>query len=312
MYTNAIAIKKIEELLSRKQLILEQDLNQVIPPDSNDTSARTKRLNTLCAQLLNSLKAYLKLSPSKEELEYFLISEIAKLRPSSFYKEEFQLLIFTYDEVLFFGLGNHSIRNFWNSKKDELRFINSPEMGSDTYIKEKFIELAYLNVNRIHEKLNESIHRSEFLNDVTGTIESNRVIEFLTQHDLIETELDDDVYYLTPYAYDILECGDMKWVISQCYFKTYEANEEEAKVETEYENSTYDYEDLFPHEDKKHTFIGVKIIGALGIVLLSIFFSLKDKNELPLPFLKNKEFEYKIHKALDSLKKNKTSVPLKN
>ncbi len=69
-------------------------------------------------------------------------------------------------------------------------------------------QLVYKNINHIYQSPNECVTTNDFI-DLEGKplINSDLLIAYMVENDLIETENDPRVYYLTPYGYDVQEQG---------------------------------------------------------------------------------------------------------
>ena len=77
----------------------------------------------------------------------------------------------------------------------------------------KLVHFASENLIAIRNAQNESMHRKDFIHDKTGEVGLQQIIDFLVNHDLIEIEQEDDVYYLTPETYDLVDYTDIEFTL---------------------------------------------------------------------------------------------------
>lgn len=165
---------------------------------------------------------------------------------------------------------------------------------------EKFIDTAYNTLIHIRNKESESLHRDDFQNDLDNKIDKDQLISFLVKYNFIETEKEDNIYYLTPETYDIIDRGylDLElWGKVPDKEIEFEHDHEEELIEYEYQT---EYNDTFI-KWLKYSFYAVLIL------LISWWIhnhSLEHKNSNPLPLNKGEieVLKKQLKESLDSLK----------
>lgn len=75
---------------------------------------------------------------------------------------------------------------------------------------ENFLNTAIQNINLIKNSTSESVCKSDFIYINNNEFSLNELIKFLVVNDYIETEKNDDVYFLTAETYKIIECFDLE------------------------------------------------------------------------------------------------------
>ncbi|MBU2998099.1 hypothetical protein KO500_16780 [Cellulophaga baltica] len=123
--TNIQAIKKIESILNYSYHFTDYDFGGMndFTGEKCPRPEKTEWLVEHFTVLMNRLKEELKKGPTKPELNSFVLSELKKLDSSLFLKREFELLIYKYGEILFFGLGNKTAYDFIEKNKNSLNYV---------------------------------------------------------------------------------------------------------------------------------------------------------------------------------------------
>lgn len=176
---------------------------------------------------------------------------------------------------------------------------------------EDFIHIAINNLLLIKDLSTESLNKKDFKLDLDSKVELNELIDFLVKNDFIETETDNDVYYLTPETYVLIELDELYISISS----KLDFEDEDEEIEEEYRKLSE--EELIKLnitivKQKRNEKI-TKIIVVLLVLLMFIWFSYNfrpsNKEDSFQPNIKlEKELYEKMEKDLihksDSLKKS--------
>ena len=165
----------------------------------------------------------------------------------------------------------------------------------------EFFHIAAQNLRLIAASPNECLHKDQFRYDWNQGVYQEEMIDFLVAHEFIETEQDDDVYFLTTETYDLLGVGDLEFMI---YARA--TGEEPESFEPDW--GMIDEPDDLPESEQGR--IGnipiyvVMIIIAIGITWYSYQYRSNSNGGLP-PEIDSKELNESIRIQLDSALKEK-------
>jgi hypothetical protein len=152
------------------------------------------------------------------------------------------------------------------------------------------VEVSVHILKRIYNSEKESLHKSE-IDEIAEEMDSNKILSLLLSLDLIETETDPDIYFLTPETYELIRTGE----IEEYIWSQVEPKEDEEV------NETKDPRDfvLFPPEEDvpRFKFKDYAIYVLIVLALIIAYFVRKEINEN-----KDKKTKEEIIKNLDNLK----------
>ena len=152
------------------------------------------------------------------------------------------------------------------------------------------LNIALQNVQLLLDSPTESAHRNEIIYGNGVTLDD--VISFMVNSDYIETDADDGIYFLTQYAYSLIEDGTLE---SHMQFKL-ELDETTEDEEEDFEYEIQDFKDTLKIQEKSKQ---VRRIAALSFLLfLVVSFILNQNSSKPVL----SETEIKIDpETLDSI-----------
>ena len=152
------------------------------------------------------------------------------------------------------------------------------------------VEVSAHILKRIYNSDRESLHRKE-IEEITEELDTNRVLTLLISLDLIETENDPDIYFLTPETYELIQTGE----IEEYIFSQLDTNANEEIEET---NDPRDFV-LFPQEEDvpRYKFKDYALYVLIVLALIIAYFVRKEINEN-----KEKKTKEEIIENLDNLK----------
>lgn len=136
------------------------------------------------------------------------------------------------------------------------------------------VEISVHTLKRIYHSENESLHKKEFTNtDESATTTSEKIISFLLALDLIETENDPDIYFLSPETYDLIESGELETYISHRLEEKQESNSEESQDKEKFV--------LFPPEEEvsRYRFKDYALYVLIVLALIIAYFVRKEIKE---------------------------------
>jgi len=140
-----------------------------------------------------------------------------------------------------------------------------------------FINILIENLNRIKNSPTESIHKCQFNYTNNEEFDLNQIVDFLVLYDFIETDRNDDVYFLTHETYDLIECYELETVIIS-KFKLDEETHEKLKNNESTE--------LLENNTKKRKFDHFTYLPLLIIGISMTFYlynkQVTKKKELPI------------------------------
>ena len=153
-------------------------------------------------------------------------------------------------------------------------------------------------MHHILESTSESLHRSNFSVPADAEFSTKQIVDFLVEHDLIETEDDEDIFFLTPEAY-IKEKDDL-------YFHVYSILDpinflEEPEVIDFSEEEINKMEETF--QKRQHSKKTSRLISSLFLLLLMLSLVVKYSYKSKVP--SNEELKEKLQLHLDEELKEK-------
>jgi len=150
----------------------------------------------------------------------------------------------------------------------------------------KQFEIAIHNLKLLYNTEGQCLHRDQF-QTLLGTAleEPKEIIELLIKHDLIETESDPNIYYLTTETYHFIEQGDIDfhlWYLMD--LGDYDDRYEDDKPR----DRKLNYRQIEPEEEPKKTpflsrlpriVMAAAFVTILGLLYNFSPFSLRDKKK---------------------------------
>lgn len=130
------------------------------------------------------------------------------------------------------------------------------------YKEEEIRKLIYQNLERIYNAESQSLHKSAFIDMDKNKLENpNDLIGIMAKLDLIETEVDDDIYFLTEIGFEYIENNaGWYWGELPSYY--------EAETNTE----DIDYRAYASDETTVNHTKGKKYVWLLLAVVIAIFY----------------------------------------
>ncbi|MCF8298412.1 MAG: hypothetical protein K9J13_12770 [Saprospiraceae bacterium] len=238
----------------------------------------------------------------------------------------FYLLYYAWNELEEYGVNYYyegaNLDNIEEVLKNEAKnwmekYINGKiEIKTKKILIENLSELAEKNLILIYNAPTESLKSSEFQNiDGTKLANSEELIFHLKEMELIESEMDNDVYYLTPETYVAVEGDFIDNIVNHYIYSQNNddkgINEFSHKGEIEEEFRSKEIIEIqrqltLEKQGKKSNRLVTIISVLVIIVVFSILFN-KNRNEPSKPELDKellKNIEREIQLKLDSTNKN--------
>ena len=168
----------------------------------------------------------------------------------------------------------------------------------------EFIYIAIENIELIKDSPTESLHRSAFKHSGEKGLSLDEIISFLIANDFIEIEVKDDIYFLTPETYKLIEDDTLEWHVQarSGYLQDYEdeeaeLSEEEAELWVEYSNKQRQFK-------KISRYASVLLFLLLGFLLVvKLTSSPAELTELPEIEISD-ELQEKLQHVTDSINKS--------
>ncbi|UKN03728.1 hypothetical protein K6119_09515 [Paracrocinitomix mangrovi] len=135
--------------------------------------------------------------------------------------------------------------------------------------------LAYSNIYKIVSQPNQNLHRRDFVDlHQNYYFNKERIIDFLSDNDLIETEADPDVFYLAPETYDLLEEGQLgsrlRALLPQALD---EQHDEEFEVVNDEDIELTEEQILaFKKMNRKNQFLKITFYSAFGLLVAYLLY----------------------------------------
>ena len=137
-----------------------------------------------------------------------------------------------------------------------------------------FLNIALQNVELLLNSPTESARRSDFIYGNGVTLDD--IISFMVNSDYIETDADEGIYFLTQYAYSLIEDGTLE---SHMRFKL-GLDEPSEDEEEDYEYEIQDFKDTLKIKEKSKQ---VRRVAALSFLLfLVVSFILNQNSSKPV------------------------------
>ncbi len=148
---------------------------------------------------------------------------------------------------------------------------------------EKIREFISVNLEMIHNAKNQSLHKSDFVDLEKNKLENpDELIGLMVQLDLIETESDDDFYFLTEIGYKHTE-DNSGWYWGELPPEYY-------KVDDDYDDDDYQDEEFDPNpipiidnRKKEKRYFWLFLIIIIGVYYFLIYDGKPKENTLNIP-----------------------------
>lgn len=169
-----------------------------------------------------------------------------------------------------------------------------------------FINTSIENLKLIKNSQNESLHKRDFIISENDNIKLDTLISFLVDNEFIETELDDNIYFLTPDTYNLIESESLK---SALLYKMNINNTEDIDGYEDIDDYDVEYTkeelELLKKEQKKDFMGG----NRFQLILLLIVMSLASFYKYLFPIKNNSQYKFEINdKMLEKMQKISDSL----
>jgi len=81
-------------------------------------------------------------------------------------------------------------------------------------VTKEFANTAIAHILLIYNSSSQSLHKDDFKGGEAHGIAAEEIIEFLVMYAYLETERADDIYFLSPETYDLVEAAELEFSIN--------------------------------------------------------------------------------------------------